>query len=52
MGETVVTLQASGAVTDEAWEQMMLVLNALKPGFVSHGEPNGPPADAEWPSAT
>jgi len=35
LGGTVVTLQASGPVTEEAWEQMMIVLNALKPGFVS-----------------
>ncbi|MGH3134274.1 MAG: hypothetical protein ACRDNY_11140 [Gaiellaceae bacterium] len=35
LGGTVVTLQASGPVTEEAWEQMMTVLQALKPGFVS-----------------
>ena len=35
LGDTVVTLQASGPVTEEAWEQMMTVLRALKPGFVA-----------------
>ncbi len=35
LGGTVVTLQASGPVSDEAWEQMMTVLTALKPGFVA-----------------
>lgn len=38
LGGTVVTLQASGPVTNEAWEQMMTVLTALKQGFVQ-GEP-------------
>ena len=34
-GGTVVTIQATGAVSDEACGQTMLVLNALKRGFVS-----------------
>lgn len=40
MGGTVVTIQASGPVSEEAWDQMMTVLGALKPGFVTK-----PPAD-------
>jgi hypothetical protein len=40
LGGTVVTIQASGPVTEDAWEQMMTVLTALKPGFVAK------PADA------
>jgi hypothetical protein len=35
LGGTVVTIQASGPVSEEAWEQMMTVLTALKPGFVA-----------------
>jgi hypothetical protein len=39
LGGTVVTLQASGPVTEEAWDQLMTVLTALKPGFVARPEP-------------
>lgn len=45
LGGTVVTIQASGPVTEDAWEQMMVVLNALKPGFVTHPAPSDTPAD-------
>lgn len=35
VGGTVVTIQASGPVSETAWDQMMEVLKTLKPGFVA-----------------
>lgn len=35
LGGTVVTLKASGPVSEQAWDQMMAVFTALKPGFVT-----------------
>lgn len=48
LGGTVVTIQASGPVTEDAWEQMMTVLTALKPGFVAQpsGNVNEHPEDS------
>lgn len=38
IGGTVVTLTATGPVSESAWEQMMTVFTALKSGFVSKAD--------------
>jgi hypothetical protein len=40
MGGSPVMVEGAFPITEQDWDQMMAVLNAMKPGLVSHAEPD------------